>query len=74
MDIMCQDDRSSLVKLAIELFYTAPNQIRMVVLVVLGVNAGADDMVPEVTHDAENVIVCAEERWPHVSWYHSDGR
>lgn len=50
----------------------APDLSGMVILIVLGIDTGADDMVPEIPHGGEHEVVEHQERRAHVCWEYAD--
>lgn len=72
MCIMSQDNVATVIELRSEFVKAAPAQGRMVGLIVLRVDAGANNVVSEVRHGSENDVV-EEEKWrAHVGWEEAD--
>lgn len=66
--IMSQAKITTIIKLSDEFLITLINQIRAIVIIVLGVDTSCDDMVVQVMHNLEGQIVDVEVRGPHVGW------
>lgn len=72
MNVVGQDDRASLVQLAIKFSHTAANQIWVIILVVLCVDASPNNMVSKIPHNTKDIIVDGEIWWPHIGGHHTD--
>ena len=66
MGIMRQHNIPATIHLAHKLVKTQADPRRLVVLVVLRVDAALDHLVSEIAHHGENIVVDFEIRWAHV--------
>lgn len=72
MNIVRKHNIPASVQLSLKLLEAQPAQARIVVLVVLGIDAGPDNMVPQVRHGSERDIIEHQERHAHVGREHTD--
>ena len=66
MNIMGQNDSSPGIQLGAKLVETAGYQVGVVILVVLRVDTGSDNMIPEIGHSRKHLAVDSEKWWSHV--------
>lgn len=65
---MGQAKITTIVELSDELVITLTDQVRAVVVIVLSVNTGCDNMVAEILHNLEGQVIDVEVRGTHVGW------
>ena len=72
MNVMRQNDIPSRIQPIFEVVDTVSNQRRIIVRVVLCVNARVDDMIPKISHNTQNEIIHCEVRRSHVTGSNAD--
>lgn len=66
MNIMGQNDSPPGIQFGAKLLKTAGYQVRVVILVILRVDAGSDNMIPKIGHSRKHLAVDSEKRRSHV--------
>ena len=66
MNIMRQNDRPPGIQLSTKLLETAGDQLGAVILVVLRVDTGSNNMIPEIGHSRKHLAVDGEEWRSHI--------
>ena len=72
MHVMRQNDTTPTIQLVIELVHTVGNQTGVIVLVILRVDAAADNMVPEIPQSTQRDIISGKIWRPHVGRLNAD--
>ena len=66
MRIMGQHNGATSVNLPLELLKTNPIRVRIIIIIVLCINASANDMISQFSHSAEDDRCMSQERGAHV--------
>lgn len=66
MNIMRQNDSPPGIQLGAKLLETAGHQVGAVILVILRVDTGSDNMIPEIGHSRKHLAVDSEKWRSHV--------